>query len=93
MPNRRRKTAPVTGASKGIGADIARELAAVGAAVVVNYAADQQGAVAFVCTITESGGRAIAVLGNFSQAADVTSTTVPLQGEASLWLCSGSVWR
>ena len=51
------KTALVTGASKGIGAGIAKELAASGAAVVVNYATDRNGAEAVVTTITTAGGR------------------------------------
>ena len=50
------KTALVTGASKGIGAGIAKELGASGAAVVVNYATDRSGAEAVVTTITIAGG-------------------------------------
>ncbi|QOV91224.1 SDR family NAD(P)-dependent oxidoreductase [Humisphaera borealis] len=65
------KTALVTGASKGIGAGIARELAAAGAAVVVNFATDRLGAEAAVNDITSAGGRAIAVSGDVSKAADV----------------------
>lgn len=65
------QVALVTGASKGIGAGIARELAAAGAAVVVNYATDQAGAEAVVNEITKSGGRAIAVSGDVSKSADV----------------------
>ena len=58
------KTALVTGASKGIGAGIAKELAASGAAVVVNYATDRNGAEAAVTTITAVGGRAVAIPGD-----------------------------
>jgi 3-oxoacyl-[acyl-carrier protein] reductase len=65
------KVALVTGASKGIGAGIARELAAGGAAVAVNYATDRTGAEAVVGEIEAAGGRAVAVPGNVSQAADV----------------------
>src|ERR1700692_2550470 len=65
------KTAIVTGASKGIGAGIAKELAASGAAVVVNYATDRHGAEAVVTTITTAGGRAVAIQGDVSNAADV----------------------
>lgn len=65
------KVALVTGASKGIGAGIAKELAAAGAAVVVNYATDQPGADAVVNEITKAGGRAIAVQGDVSRSADV----------------------
>jgi 3-oxoacyl-[acyl-carrier protein] reductase len=50
------KTALVTGASKGIGAGIAKELAASGAAVVVNYATDRNGAEAVVNVITNANG-------------------------------------
>lgn len=65
------RVALVTGASKGIGAGIAKELAAAGAAVVVNYATDQSGAEAVVNEITKAGGRAIAVAGDVSRSADV----------------------
>ena len=64
------KVAVVTGASKGIGAAIAKAFAADGAAVVVNYASSQAGADAVVQTITAAGGRAIAVHGDVSKAAD-----------------------
>ena len=65
------KVAVVTGASKGIGAGVAKALAAAGAAVVVNYASSREGADKVVAEITENGGRAIAVQGDVSQAADV----------------------
>ena len=65
------KVAVVTGASKGIGAGIAKTLAAAGAAVVVNYSSDKQGAENTVATIEQAGGKAVAVQGNVSQAADV----------------------
>ncbi len=63
------KVAVVTGASKGIGAGIAKALGAAGAAVVVNYASDQAGAEAVVGTITGSGGKAVAVHGDVSTSA------------------------
>ena len=64
------KVAVVTGASKGIGAAIAKALAAAGAAVVVNYASSKAGADAVVAEIEQAGGRAIAVGGDVSRAAD-----------------------
>ena len=66
------KVAVVTGASKGIGAGIAKGLAAAGAAVVVNYASSKQGADQVVAEITKAGGKAIAVQGDVSKGADVT---------------------
>ena len=65
------KVAVVTGASKGIGAGIARALGAEGAAVVVNYASDKAGADNAVADIKAAGGRAIAVQGDVSKSADV----------------------
>jgi 3-oxoacyl-[acyl-carrier protein] reductase len=58
------KTAVVTGASKGIGAGIAKGLAAEGAVVVVNYASSKDGADRVVADIKAEGGKAIAVQGN-----------------------------
>jgi 3-oxoacyl-[acyl-carrier protein] reductase len=65
------KVAVVTGASKGIGAGIAKGLAAAGAAVVVNYASSKEGAERVVAEITGKGGKAIAVHGNVAEAKDV----------------------
>jgi 3-oxoacyl-[acyl-carrier protein] reductase len=65
------KVAVVTGASKGIGAAIARHLAAEGAAVVVNYASSKKGADVVVAEITEKGGRAVAVQGDVSKKAEI----------------------
>ena len=65
------KVAIVTGASKGIGAAIAKGLGAAGAAVVVNYASSREGADRVVAEITDKGGRAIAVQGDVAKAADV----------------------
>ncbi|MFC4762011.1 glucose 1-dehydrogenase [Dyella koreensis] len=64
------KVAVVTGASKGIGAAIAKALAAAGASVVVNYASSKTGAEAVVAEIAKAGGKAVAVKGDVSKAAD-----------------------
>ncbi len=66
------KVAVVTGASKGIGASIAKHFAAAGAKVVVNYASSKEGADKVVKEITDNGGIAIAVQADVSQEADVT---------------------
>jgi 3-oxoacyl-[acyl-carrier protein] reductase len=65
------KVAVVTGASKGIGAAIAKELAAQGASVVVNYASSKEGAEKVVAGIKKAGGNAIAVGGSVAKAADI----------------------
>lgn len=64
------KVAVVTGASKGIGAAIAKSLAAEGAAVVVNYASSKAGAETVVSAIIKAGGKAIAVRGDVSKVAE-----------------------
>jgi 3-oxoacyl-[acyl-carrier protein] reductase len=64
------KVAVVTGASKGIGAAIAKSLAAEGASVVVNYASSKSGADTVVKAITAAGGKAVAVGGDVSKAAE-----------------------
>ena len=65
------KTAIVTGASKGIGAAIAKGLAAAGAAVAVNYASDKEGAERTVSEIAVKGGKAVAIRANMSKSAEV----------------------
>src|ERR1700724_465252 len=65
------KPAVVTGASKGIGAGIAKGLAAEGAAVVINYASSKDGADRVVADIKAKGGKAIAVQGDVAKPADV----------------------
>jgi 3-oxoacyl-[acyl-carrier protein] reductase len=66
------KFALVTGASKGIGASIAKHLAAAGASVVVNYASSKAGADKVVAEITAAGGTAIAIQGDVAKPADIT---------------------
>ena len=67
------KVAVVTGASKGIGAEIAKALAQQGAAVVVNYASSKSGADKVVGAITAEGGKAVAVGGDVAKKADAQS--------------------
>jgi 3-oxoacyl-[acyl-carrier protein] reductase len=65
------KVAVVTGASKGIGAGIAKSLAGEGASVVVNYSSSKEGAEKVVAEIVSNGGKAIAVQGDVSKSADI----------------------
>jgi 3-oxoacyl-[acyl-carrier protein] reductase len=71
MSKLRDKVAIVTGASKGIGASIAKHLAAEDAAVVVNYSSSKDGADRVVAEIVSKGGRAIAVQANVAKQADI----------------------
>jgi 3-oxoacyl-[acyl-carrier protein] reductase len=68
------KIAVVTGASKGIGASIAKHLAAEGAAVVVNYASSKEGAERVVDEITRIGGKAICLQQRFAIAVQANVT-------------------
>src|ERR1700730_5270871 len=72
MSKLKNKVAVVTGASKGIGAAIAKHFAAAGAKVVVNYASSKEGADTVVKEILDNGGMAIAVQSDVSKEADVT---------------------
>jgi 3-oxoacyl-[acyl-carrier protein] reductase len=65
------KVAIVTGASKGIGASIAKDLAAEGAAVIVNYASSKEGADRVVSEIIKKDGKAVAIQGDVSKESDV----------------------
>ena len=65
------KVAVVTGASKGIGAGIAKALGAEGASVVVNYASDKSGADKTVAEITKAGGKAVAVGASVAKSGDI----------------------
>jgi len=71
MSDLKGKVAVVTGASKGIGAAIAKRLSASGAAVVVNYSSSEEDADRVVADIKANGGRAIAVKGDVAKAADL----------------------
>jgi len=70
-PKLSNKVAVVTGASKGIGAAIAKQLAARGASVVVNYASSKSGADKVVAEIAKAGGKAVAIQADVAKKADI----------------------
>ena len=75
------KTALVTGASKGIGASIARHLALAGATVYVNYATGRVGAEAVVNEIVAAGGKAFALQGDFSNPEEIKRVFAKIQAD------------
>jgi len=81
------KVAIVTGASKGIGAGIAKALAAEGASVVVNYATSKEGADKVVSDITAAGGKAIAVHGDVSNATEAQCMIDAAIQKFAFWPC------
>ena len=91
-----RKVAVVTGASKGIGADIAKHLAAEGAAVVVNYAGSKEGADRVVDEIAKQGGKAIAAQADVSKKADIErlfATTKKAFGQLDILVNNAGVYQ
>lgn len=96
MGELRGKVAVVTGASKGIGAAIAAGLAAEGASVVVNYASSREGADKTVAEITAAGGKALAVQGDVSKAADIRKifeATIQAFGKLDILVNNAGVYQ
>ena len=96
MNNLKGKVAIVTGASKGIGAGIAKHMAAAGASVVVNYASSKEGADRVVEAITSQGGKAIAIKADVSNATDVQNPftgTIKAFGQLDIVVNNAGVYQ
>lgn len=90
------KVAIVTGASKGIGAEIARLYATEGATVVVNYSSSKAGAEQVVSDITAAGGKAIAVQANVSRQADIArlfKETIAAFGQVDILVNNAGIYE
>lgn len=86
----------VTGASKGIGADIAKHLAAEGASVVVNYSSSKEGADRVVDEITKRGGKATSIQANVAKKADIErlfATAKKYFGQLDILVNNAGVYR